>query len=123
MTQYSVDAYSAETASIIRSLRHAELKKQHWTRSKSQSLAENEGIHWSDDHWDVVAYLRKYYVKQGIPRYARTLSRDLNKRFSAKGGSQYLYKLFAGGPVSQGSRIANLHSPAGSRDISFGTTY
>jgi len=123
MTQFAVDAYIAESASINRSTRHAELKNQHWTRSKSQQLADNEGINLSDDHWEVIAFLRKHYVKEGIPRHARTLSRELTRHFNYKGGAKYLYQLYAGGPVTQGSRIANLHSPAGTTDLSFGSCY
>lgn len=33
MAQYPVDAYIAESASIVRSTRHVELKNQHWTRT------------------------------------------------------------------------------------------
>jgi sulfur relay (sulfurtransferase) DsrC/TusE family protein len=36
------------------------------------------------------------------------LENALNEQFSALGGSEYLYRLFPGGPVSQGNRIANL---------------
>ena len=46
-----------------------------------------------------------------------------NRRFAARGGKKYLYSLFAGGPVTQGSRLANLRTPANATDVSFGTSY
>jgi tRNA 2-thiouridine synthesizing protein E len=77
----------------------------------------------TDQHWDVIDYLRKQYLKHGLPRFARTTARALNKQFAAQGGNKYLYSLFAGGPVSQGSRLANLRTPANATDVSFGTSY
>jgi len=40
------------------------------------------------------------------------MARALNKNFAAQGGNRYFYSLFAGGPVTQGSRLANLRTRA-----------
>jgi tRNA 2-thiouridine synthesizing protein E len=93
------------------------------TRNKSTGLAKSEGIHLTDQHWDVLVYLRKQYLVHGLPGYARTTARALEKEFSALGGNKYLFCLFAGGPVTQGSRLANLRTPANATDFSFGTSY
>ena len=77
----------------------------------------------SDAHWDVIAFMREFYLQQGLPINARTTARALNKNFSTKGGSKYLHRLFSDGPVTQGSRIANLRTPAYAIDPSFGTSY
>jgi tRNA 2-thiouridine synthesizing protein E len=71
----------------------------------------------------VISYLREQYLEHGLPRFARTTARALNKQFAAQGGNKYLYNLFPGGPVTQGSRLANLRIPANATDISFGTSY
>ncbi len=117
------NAQDSETASQYAGIRLAELIDQDWNRSKSINLAEREGIRLTDRHWDVIVYLRKLYLAHGLPRYARTTAGILNRKFSALGGRKYLYSLFAGGPVTQGSRLANLRNPAGATDISFGTRY
>ena len=123
MTQFTQNARETETSSQHAGIRLAELTDQVWNRDKSAALAMDEGISLTDQHWDVIDYLRKRYLRQGLPRFARTTARALNKQFAAQGGSKYLYRLFAGGPVTQGSRLANLRTPANATDVSFGTSY
>jgi len=123
MTQFVNNAQDSETFSLYPSIRLAELNDQSWTRDKSAELAKNEGISLNDEHWAVIVYLRNYYLEHGLPRFARTTARALNQQFAAQGGNKYLYGLFTGGPVTQGSRLANLRLPANATDISFGTSY
>jgi tRNA 2-thiouridine synthesizing protein E len=123
MTQFTHNTQDAETSSQYAGIRLAELIEQCWSRHKSADLARCEGISLNDEHWAVIVYLRSYYVGHGLPRFARTTARALNRKFAAKGGSKYLYRLFSGGPVTQGSRLANLRSPASATDLSFGTRY
>ena len=123
MTQFTQNAQDTETSSQYAGIRLAELIDQDWNRNKSTKLAMLEGISLTDQHWDVIDYLRKQYLKHGLPRFARTTARALNKQFAAQGGNKYLYSLFAGGPVTQGSRLASLRAPANATDVSFGTSY
>jgi tRNA 2-thiouridine synthesizing protein E len=108
MTQFVSNAQDSETFSLYAGTRREELNAQDWSQEKSARLAEDEGISLNNEHWAVIAYLR---------------ARALNRQFSAQGGSKYLYGLFAGGPVTQGSRLANLRTPATATDVSFGTSY
>ena len=123
MKQFINNPQDYETSSQYTNIRQAELNDQHWDRSKSVNLAANEEIILSDEHWDVILYLRNYYQENGLPRFARTTAKALNKEFAAQGGSKYLYELFTGGPVTQGSRLANVRIPSNATDISFGTNY
>ena len=123
MTQFVSNAQDSETFSLYAGIRQTELSAQDWNRDKSANLAQNEGISLNDEHWAVISYLRNSYIEYGLPRFARTTARALNRQFSAQGGSKYLYGLFAGGPVTQGSRLANLRTPANATDVSFGTSY
>jgi tRNA 2-thiouridine synthesizing protein E len=123
MTQFINNAQDSETSSQYAGIRLAELIDQGWSRDKSAKLAMREGISLTDQHWDVIAYMRKQYLEHGLPRFARTTARALNKQFAAQGGKKYLYSLFAGGPVTQGSRLASLRTPANATDVSFGTSY
>ena len=123
MTQFNSNAQDTETSSQYAGIRLAELIEQNWSRSKSAKLAIGEGIVLTDRHWDVIDYLRKLYLKHGLPHHARTTARSLNVHYVTQGGSRYLYRLFPGGPVTQGSRLANLRAPANSTDGSFGTCY
>jgi tRNA 2-thiouridine synthesizing protein E len=123
MTQYKINAQNSETSSQNAGIRQAELGDQSWTRARSANLATSEGFELTDQHWHVISYLREQYLENGLPRFARTTARALNKQFSSQGDSKYLHNLFPGGPVTQGSRLANLRTPANATDISFGTSY
>jgi tRNA 2-thiouridine synthesizing protein E len=51
----------------------------------------------------------------------RELHDALDEKFHPQGGMKYLYKLFPGGPVAQGCRLAGIDVPAGAVDKSFGS--
>lgn len=51
----------------------------------------------------------------------RELHDALDEKFHWKGGIGYLYRLFPGGPIAQGCRIAGLRAPAGAVDRGFGS--
>ena len=123
MTQFINHAQDSETASQYAGIRLAELSDQGWNRNKSADLAKNEGISLNDEHWAVIVDLRNYYLEYSLPRFTRKTARALNQHVAAQGGNKYLHNLFAGGPVTQGSRLANLRTPTNATDVSFGTSY
>jgi tRNA 2-thiouridine synthesizing protein E len=123
MTHQTSNPHESEPSGYDIRLRHTELADQHWDRSRSEALADAEGVAFSDRHWEVIVFMRKYYLEHGLPINARTTARALNKHFANKGGSSYLRRLFSDGPVVQGSRLANLRTPAFATDASFGTSY
>ncbi len=123
MKQITADPQDTETSGNHFSDRLAELSDQHWDRRKSKALAKREGIDFNDEHWEVIVFLRKYFLEHGLPITARITARALNKNFSGQGGNKYLHRLFSDGPVVQGSRLAILRTPAYATDVSFGTSY
>jgi tRNA 2-thiouridine synthesizing protein E len=123
MTQGTIYVQDTESTSQYAEIRFVELADQHWDRNKSVELAKNEGISLKDEHWAVIVYLRKYYLKHGLPSNVQTLVEALDRQFSVLGGSQYLQCLFPGGPVRQGSRLANLRIPTIASDDAFGNRY
>jgi len=123
MKQFAIDPQDTETASHYTSDRLAELADQRWSREQSQTLAKLEAIDFSDEHWAVIVFLRRYYLEHGLPIHARVTAKALNQNFTGQGGNKYLHRLFSGGPVTQGSRLANLRTPAYATDPSFGTSY
>ncbi len=123
VNQFIPNPHETETSGLNVADRTSELADQHWDRPQSAARAESEGIDLSDAHWTVILFLRELYLRQGLPINARTTARALNKKFSNQGGGKYLRGLFSGGPVTQGSRIANLRTPAYAVDASFGTSY
>jgi tRNA 2-thiouridine synthesizing protein E len=119
MTQCTIHVRDTESSSQYAETRFVELADQHWDRSKSLELAKSEGISLKDEHWAVIIYLRRYYLKHGLPSDVQTLVEALNRQFSVLGGNQYLQLLFPGGPVRQGSRLANLRTPSIASDDTF----
>ena len=77
--------------------------------------ANKEEIILSDGDWAVIMYLRQHYLELGQPRHAPLRPRELDTKFSMRGGNKYLRLLFACGPVTPGNRLANLHTPGKSK--------
>lgn len=93
-----------------------------WTRQIGEATAGEEGISMTPAHWEVVDFVREYYLKHGKVSAGRELAEALNEAFAAQGGSTYLLKQFPLGPVAQASRIAGLPVPPYTEDPSFGST-
>lgn len=123
MQQFTVDPQETETSGRDHSDRQTELAGQRWNRAKSLALAEGEGVDFNDGHWAVVMFLRGHYLEHGLPIAARITAKALKNHFAVQGGNSYLHQLFPGGPVTQGSRFANVRTPAYATDPSFGTSY
>ena len=93
-----------------------------WTKGEASRAAATEGVEPDAGHWGVIQALQEYYARHDDPRInTRELHDALEERFHVEGGMKYLYRLFPGGPVSQGCRIAGLEPPAGSADKGFGS--
>lgn len=93
-----------------------------WTRQIGEASAQAEGISMTPEHWQVVDFVREYYLQHGKVSAGRELAEALNEAFAAQGGSAYLLKQFPLGPVAQASRIAGLPVPPYTEDLSFGST-
>ncbi len=94
-----------------------------WTEDKARQRAAAEGLQLTDEHLDVICYLRDQYADCGPASNARSLLKSLASAYAEQGGLRYLYSLFPGGPVTQGCRLAGLPIPPGSVDPSFGTVH
>ena len=94
-----------------------------WSESAAQQVAHQSGIELSDAHWEVIRYVRHYYLERGFVRRSRELASALNARFKEQGGSRYLYRLFNGGPVLKACRLAGVPVPENCVDASFGTAF
>ncbi len=91
-----------------------------WSPLIAQEHAKAEGIFLTDEHWEIVVFLRERYRERGAAGSAREVMQELEERFSEQ-GRRGLYELFPGGPVSQASRIAGIPLPPYSSDPSFGS--
>ena len=85
-----------------------------WDEDIANELAKEEGIDMSENHWEVVNFLREYYDEYQIAPAVRVLTKAIGKKLGPeKGNSKYLYELFPYGPAKQACKIAGLPKPTG----------
>ena len=84
-----------------------------WTPEVAAALAAREGITLTDDHWEIIELLRRYYEAFDSSPAMRALVKYTRQQLGAdKGRSIYLLKLFPESPAKLGSKIAGLPKPA-----------
>jgi tRNA 2-thiouridine synthesizing protein E len=79
-----------------------------WTREIAVELAAAEGITTlTDQHWQVIEFLRREYLEKGTGPTVRALGKTSG--VSVKD----LYQLFPKGPAKMAARIAGIPKPKG----------
>jgi tRNA 2-thiouridine synthesizing protein E len=85
-----------------------------WTREAAEELAKTESIEMTENHWEVIDFLREYYDEYQIAPAVRVLTKAIGKKLGKeKGNSKYLYELFPYGPAKQACKVAGLPKPTG----------
>ncbi|MBI4665845.1 MAG: TusE/DsrC/DsvC family sulfur relay protein [Nitrospinae bacterium] len=85
-----------------------------WNKDVAGYLAQTEGIQMTENHWEVVNFLREYYDEYKIAPMIRILTKAIGKKLGPeKGNTKYLYELYPGGPAKQACKIAGLPKPTG----------
>ena len=80
-----------------------------WNEDVAKALAAAENIELTQQHWDVIKYLREeYFENNNHQPMERVINKDMGKRWGKKIKSKDLYELFPGAPSKQGNRIAGL---------------
>ena len=66
-----------------------------WEKDVADEMAKADGIDLSDDHWEIINFLREYYEEYQIAPAVRVLRKAVGKKLGKdKGNSKYLYELF-----------------------------
>lgn len=96
---------------------------EEWTPALAEKIARAEGIELNPDHWEAVRCLQEFFARHADEPLInmRELHDALDEHFHLRGGLRALYRMFPGGPIAQGCRIAGLKPPYLSRDTSFGS--
>ena len=82
---------------------------QDWNEDVAKALAAQDDIELTQEHWDVLAYLRDEYQNNNNNQpMERQINKDMGKRWGKKISSKDLYKLFPLAPSKQGNKIAGL---------------
>ena len=85
-----------------------------WSRDLAGLIAKDEDIDMTENHWEVINFLRDYYEEYLVAPAVRVLTKAIKKTLGPeKGNSQYLYELFPYGPATQACKIAGLPKPTG----------
>ncbi|MGL5966534.1 MAG: sulfurtransferase TusE [Kluyvera sp.] len=83
-----------------------------WSEGLATVIAEKEGITLSPEHWEVVRFVREFYLEFNTSPAIRMLVKAMANTFGEeKGNSRYLYRLFPKGPAKQATKIAGLPKP------------
>jgi len=90
------------------------LKHRHdWSEALAEQIAHHEGIAMSDAHWEVVRFVRAFYLEYNTSPAIRMLVKAMAQKYGEeKGNSRYLFRLFPDGPAKQATKIAGLPKPA-----------
>jgi tRNA 2-thiouridine synthesizing protein E len=85
-----------------------------WEKEVATVMAKEEDIDLSEDHWEIINFLREYYESYQVAPAVRILTKAVGKKLGKdKGNSKYLYQLFPYGPGKQACKFAGLPKPTG----------
>ena len=85
-----------------------------WDADVANYIAGTENIDMTDQHWEVINFLREYFEEYQIAPAVRVLTKAIGKKLGPeKGTSEYLYGLYPYGPAKQACKIAGLPKPTG----------
>jgi len=83
-----------------------------WDEALAPLLAEQEAITLTDAHWEVIHFVRGFYLKFNTSPAIRMLVKAMGQKYGEeKGNSRYLFRLFPQGPAKQATKIAGLPKP------------
>jgi len=85
-----------------------------WNEDVAKEMAKTDNCDLSQNHWEVINFLREYYDEYQIAPAVRVLTKAIGKKLGPdKGNSKYLYELFPYGPAKQACKYAGLPKPTG----------
>ena len=81
-----------------------------WSEEFALKQAEREDLELTDEHWQVIHFLRGYYEQHQVQAQVRVMVRHFASVWGEeRGNNHYLHLLFPrGGPQKQGNRLAGL---------------
>ena len=89
------------------------LDSTQWTEDLAAEIATLESVELTEKHWEVVFFVRDFYVEFNTSPAIRALVKAMQKKYGADIiNSRYLYRLFPEGPAKQATKIAGLPKPA-----------
>lgn len=84
---------------------------EEWDHLVAETIARNEGLELTEDHWKVIGFMRQYYDQHHIAADARFVLKHLKESGIDGSVREQLYKLFPYGYVQQACKIAGMRRP------------
>jgi tRNA 2-thiouridine synthesizing protein E len=89
------------------------LDSELWTPDVASHIALLESIEMTEERWQVVNFVREFYINYDTSPAMRALVKALQSEYGPeKGNSRYLYRLFPKGPAKIATKLAGLPKPA-----------
>jgi tRNA 2-thiouridine synthesizing protein E len=83
-----------------------------WQEALAVVMAKNDDFELTDAHWEVIKFVRHFYLTYNTSPAIRALTKAMKAEFGAeKASSRYLFKLFPDGPAKQATKYAGLPKP------------
>lgn len=84
-----------------------------WSRDFAEHTASLEGLTLSDEHYEIIEFMRKYQEEHGISADARFVLKYLSDRdgLDKSGAKAALFRLFPYGYVKQACKISGMKQP------------
>jgi tRNA 2-thiouridine synthesizing protein E len=91
------------------------LNMEDWSEGYARALAAQEGLTLTDEHWQVIRFIREYYEEHSVQAPVRDMIKHFRVAWGPdKGNSRYLHDIFPmGGPQKQGNRLAGIRKTKG----------
>ncbi|MCP4283304.1 MAG: TusE/DsrC/DsvC family sulfur relay protein [Gammaproteobacteria bacterium] len=86
-----------------------------WSEDYVYALAKKESLEVTQEHWDVIFYIREYYEKNRVQAQVRDMIKHFKKIWGPeRGNNRHLHDIFPkGGPQKQGNRLAGIRKTKG----------
>lgn len=89
------------------------LDHKDWSEEVALYIAKLEDIEMSEERWQVVKFVREFYLRYDTSPAIRALVKAMEQSYGTdKGNSRYLYRLFPKGPAKIATKLAGLPKPA-----------
>lgn len=88
------------------------VEPQDWSEELAEVFALQENISLTEDHWDVIRFMREFYEEHQVAADARYVIKHLSGRLGP-GSRNKLFELFPYGYVKQACKIAGMKRPRG----------
>ena len=83
-----------------------------WNEQVAQHLADINDISLTAAHWEIINFIRQYYLQYKHLPNARVFAKAIAKTLGEeKANSRYLLRLFPDGPLRYACKLAGLPKP------------